>query len=74
MDVVESMLTMDPNSRPGPAIYKKMIYFNSINFDNIMATEPPFIPNVNDPLDTGYFHAKNQIQHLNMSNFEMSQM
>lgn len=73
VDVVEAMLTMDPNLRPGPAEYKQMTYFNSIDFDDIMAKEPPFIPNVDDPQDTGYFNAKNQIQHLKMSNYEENQ-
>jgi serine/threonine-protein kinase greatwall len=74
VDVVESMLTMEPSERPEADFYKKMSYFNDIDFDNIMAVEPPFIPNPNDPLDTGYFNAKNEIQQLKLSNFEMSQI
>lgn len=66
------MLTSDPYERPGPDEYKRMPYFSSINFEDIMATKPPFVPNTDDPQDTGYFAAKNEVQHLKMSNFEMN--
>ena len=72
VEIVESMLTMLPAARPGPDEYKKMKFFDSINFETIQNMEPPFVPSLNDPLDTGYFQARNELQHLRLSNFEMS--
>lgn len=72
MEIVEAMLTMQPSERPGPEDYKALKYFESIDFDNIQNADPPFVPNLDDPLDTGYFQARNELQHLELSNFEMS--
>lgn len=72
METVEAMLTMQPSERPGPEEYKSMKFFESIDFNDIQNAEPPFVPNLDDPLDTGYFRARNEMQHLELSNFEMS--
>lgn len=72
METVEAMLTMEPSERPGPEYYRLMRFFKSIDFENIQDTEPPFVPNLDDPLDTGYFQARNEMQHLELSNFELS--
>lgn len=72
MEVVESMLTMSPSARPGPEDYKVMKFFESIDFENIQNSEPPFVPSLDDPHDTGYFRARNEMQHLKLSNFEMT--
>lgn len=72
MEVVEAMLTMSPAVRPGAEECKVMKFFESTDFDNILNLEPPFVPNLDDPLDTGYFRARNEMQHLELSNFEMS--
>lgn len=72
MEAVEKMLTMNPEQRPSAEECKAMKFFESVDFDNILKTEPPFVPNLDDPLDTGYFQARNEMQHLKLSNFEMS--
>jgi hypothetical protein len=72
MEMVEAMLTMSPTARPGPEECKAMKFFDTTDFENIQNMEPPFIPNLDDPLDTGYFRARNEMQHLELSNFEMS--
>lgn len=72
METVEAILTMQPSSRPGAEECKAMKFFETIDFVNIQNMEPPFVPNLDDPLDTGYFHARNEMQHLKLSNFEMS--
>lgn len=72
MELVENMLTMSPSVRPGAEECKAMKFFASTDFDNIQNMEPPFVPNLDDPLDTGYFQARNEMQHLKLSNFEMS--
>jgi hypothetical protein len=72
METVEVMLTMSPSERPGPDHYKGMKFFESIDFEHIQDCEPPFVPSLDDPLDTGYFRARNEMQHLELSNFELS--
>lgn len=72
METVEAMLTMNPSERPGPEDYKAMKFFENIDFDHIQDSDPPFVPNLDDPLDTGYFRARNEMQHLELSNFELS--
>lgn len=72
METVETMLTMNPSDRPGPEHYKGMKFFESIDFEHIQDCEPPFVPSLDDPLDTGYFRARNEMQHLELSNFELS--
>lgn len=72
MEAVESMLTMSPSLRPGADECKAMKFFESIDFENIINAEPPFVPNLDDPMDTGYFQARNEMQHLKLSNFEMT--
>lgn len=66
------MLTMSPNLRPGAEDCKAMKFFESIDFEDIQNKIPPFVPNLDDPMDTGYFRARNEMQHLELSNFEMS--
>lgn len=72
MTAVESMLTMSPSKRPGAEESKSMKFFEGIDFDNILNMEPPFVPNIDDPLDTGYFQARNELQHLELSNLIFS--
>lgn len=72
VEAVKSMLTMDPAVRPKADECMKMKFFESIDFDNIRKIEPPFRPEVDDPHDTGYFRARNEMQHLHLSNFELS--
>lgn len=69
---VKSMLTMDPTQRPGADECMKMSFFDLIDFENICKMEPPFRPELDDPHDTGYFRARNEMQHLHLSNFEFS--
>jgi serine/threonine-protein kinase greatwall len=72
VEAVESMLTMNPAERPDAEECKKLKFFESIDFDNIRNMEPPFVPQLDNPHDTGYFDARNQLQHLQFSNFEMN--
>ncbi|XP_053669866.1 serine/threonine-protein kinase greatwall [Anopheles nili] len=71
VDVVEQLLEMDPTKRPAAEQMQQMAYFSSVDWKNMGSMEPPFIPNPDDPLDTGYFEARNVLQHLKLSNFNM---
>jgi serine/threonine protein kinase len=72
VEAVQAMLTVDAKSRPCAEDCKSMKFFESINFDDIQNMEPPFRPEIDDPHDTGYFQARNEMQHLHLSNFELS--
>ena len=72
MEAVNALLTVNPTERPGADECKRLKFFESINFDDIRNMEPPFVPALDDPHDTGYFRARNELQHLQLSNFELS--
>ncbi|KRK02807.1 serine/threonine-protein kinase greatwall isoform X2 [Drosophila yakuba] len=69
MEAVELLLTMDPNERPAAREVQQMRHFACIDWENIGNTEPPFVPTPDNPTDTGYFDARNNLQHLQLSNF-----
>ncbi|CAO1360054.1 unnamed protein product [Diamesa serratosioi] len=69
-EVVEALLTMDPNQRPTAACVQEMKFFSIIDFKNVQNADPPFVPSLDDPHDTGYFKARNEMQHLHLSNFD----
>ncbi|XP_039449986.2 serine/threonine-protein kinase greatwall [Culex pipiens pallens] len=71
VEAVESILEMDPVKRPQAEQMMQMAFFESIDWTALESAPPPFIPNPDDPQDTGYFEARNVMQHLKLSNFDM---
>uniref|UniRef100_A0A182QE38 Serine/threonine-protein kinase greatwall n=1 Tax=Anopheles farauti TaxID=69004 RepID=A0A182QE38_9DIPT len=71
VEAVEQLLEMDQNKRPAAEQMQRMAFFTCIDWKNMSQMEPPFIPNPEDPQDTGYFEARNVMQHLKVSNFNM---
>lgn len=71
MEAVNLLLTMDPTERPAAKEVQQMAFFSCIDWDNIENEETPFVPNPEDPTDTGYFEARNNLQHLKLSNFAL---
>ncbi|SPP81036.1 serine/threonine-protein kinase greatwall isoform X1 [Drosophila guanche] len=69
MEAVELLLTMDPAERPAAKEVQQMRHFACIDWENIGNAEPPFVPTPDNPTDTGYFDARNNLQHLQLSNF-----
>ncbi|XP_030371321.1 serine/threonine-protein kinase greatwall [Scaptodrosophila lebanonensis] len=69
MEAVELLLTMNPAERPAAKQVQQMNFFACIDWDNIGHMEPPFVPTPDNPTDTGYFEARNNLQHLKLSNF-----
>lgn len=55
---VELLLTTDPKLRPTAKDVHKMDFFSSIDWDKLESVEPPFIPNPENPTDTGYFEGR----------------
>ncbi|XP_063548641.1 serine/threonine-protein kinase greatwall isoform X2 [Cydia strobilella] len=68
---VEALLTMEPSDRPAAAAVKSMPLFRTVNWENQLNAEPPFVPTPDDLHDTGYFQARNILQQLHVSNFDM---
>ncbi|XP_060645295.1 serine/threonine-protein kinase greatwall isoform X2 [Drosophila nasuta] len=71
VEAVELMLTMEPAERPAAKEVQQMRYFADIDWENIGHMEPPFVPTPDNPTDTGYFEARNNLQHLQLSNFAL---
>ena len=62
---------MDPNLRPAAKEVQQMPFFASICWSNLENEEPPFVPTPENPTDTGYFDARNNLQHIKLSNFAL---
>lgn len=71
VEAVELLLEMDPLKRPRADQMMEMAFYEQIEWKNLETADPPFIPNPDDPQDTCYFEARNVMQHLKLSNFDM---
>uniref|UniRef100_A0A182SR81 Serine/threonine-protein kinase greatwall n=1 Tax=Anopheles maculatus TaxID=74869 RepID=A0A182SR81_9DIPT len=71
VEAVEQLLEMDQTKRPAAEQMQRMPFFACIDWKHMSLMEPPFIPNPDDPQDTGYFEARNVMQHLKLSNFNL---
>lgn len=68
---IELLLTVDQKSRPNAKEVKKITLFETVDWDNLLLKEAPFIPLPDDETDTTYFEARNHEQNLKVSNFEL---
>ncbi|KAG8237260.1 hypothetical protein J437_LFUL011290 [Ladona fulva] len=64
VEAISSLLTLDPDTRPGAEEIKVMPLFKDIPWSTLQDTTPPFIPEPTDDTDTGYFQVSNIIYHL----------
>ncbi|XP_023301310.2 serine/threonine-protein kinase greatwall isoform X1 [Lucilia cuprina] len=71
VEAVELLLTMDPSERPAAKEVQQMPFFECIDWEHLETEEPPFVPNPENPTDTAYFEARNNMQHLKLSNFAL---
>ncbi|GFO43662.1 serine/threonine-protein kinase greatwall-like [Plakobranchus ocellatus] len=55
---VEALLTVDIDSRPAAKETKAMVFFSEIDWENLLETEPLFVPQPDDDMDTTYFKRK----------------
>lgn len=74
IDAVEQLLTMDPSKRPTSKEVQTMKFFSTIDWNGLQGTEPPFVPQPQDQYDTGYFEPRNIMQHLKLSNIDISEL
>ncbi|XP_014243201.1 serine/threonine-protein kinase greatwall [Cimex lectularius] len=68
---IEALLTLDPNARPNGEELKRFSIFKNINWDNLYESEAPFIPQPDNDMDTTYFSARNNLQNLKVSAFDL---
>lgn len=66
---VLQLLTREPHARPGFQELCSLPFFQSVPWSSLLDKEPPFVPDPDDDTDTGYFDARNQMQHLQLSSF-----
>ncbi|CAB3240565.1 unnamed protein product [Arctia plantaginis] len=71
VSAIESLLTMEPSDRPSASAVQAMELFRNIDWNNQLNVEPPFVPTLTDVHDTGYFQARNILQQLHVSNFDI---
>lgn len=69
VNAVELFLTMDPISRPIGKDVQNMKFFHDIDWKNLQSATPPFIPQPENPTDTGYFEG-NFILHKEKNYFK----
>lgn len=66
---VLELLTREPEARPGFQELCSLPFFESVTWGSLLDQEPPFVPSPDNDTDTGYFDARNQMQHLQLSSF-----
>ena len=71
VQVVDKLLSFDPKERPNLNSLKSFKLFENLSFENLRASPAPFVPQPGDSMDTTYFEARNNIQNLTVSNFDL---
>lgn len=54
-DLIDKILTLDPDKRPGASQIKAHPFFADINWDQLLTQKMPFVPKLCDDQDTSYF-------------------
>ncbi|XP_069937652.1 serine/threonine-protein kinase greatwall isoform X2 [Cherax quadricarinatus] len=68
---IDKLLAFDPKVRADFELIKSSSLFHCINLPNLRDMPAPFVPQPDDAMDTTYFEARNNIQHLTVSNFDL---
>ncbi|XP_069134056.1 serine/threonine-protein kinase greatwall-like [Argopecten irradians] len=72
-NVINELLTTDPDLRPSAKEVKEMPLFADLDWNNLLDITPAFIPQPDDEEDTIYFEAKNSMQELLVSGVDFGQ-
>lgn len=70
IEVVESLLNLQPNLRPNAKELKKFPLFSEVDWNLVGIKPAPFIPTPDDDMDTSYFNARNTLHHIQLSDVE----
>lgn len=68
-DAISRLLTMDDSKRATFKDLKRHVLFNGMDWENLQEQPMPFVPQPDDETDTTYFQARNDAQHLQVSEF-----
>ncbi|XP_068204499.1 serine/threonine-protein kinase greatwall [Palaemon carinicauda] len=71
VEEIDKLLAYDPKSRSNFDTLKSSPLFSCIDWTCLRDTQAPFVPQPDDATDTTYFEARNNIQQLKVSNFEL---
>ncbi|XP_045583999.1 serine/threonine-protein kinase greatwall isoform X2 [Procambarus clarkii] len=71
VEIIDKLLAYDPKVRANFESIKSSSLFSCINWPNLRDIQAPFLPQPDDAMDTTYFEARNNIQHLTVSNFDL---
>ncbi|KAF5269889.1 hypothetical protein FQR65_LT05688 [Abscondita terminalis] len=72
IEAIEQLLDADPISRPAAKEVKQMKVFEGNDWENLLSTQPPFVPVLDDMTDTVYFQARNELLNFNLSSVEFN--
>ncbi|CAM9373533.1 unnamed protein product [Lampetra planeri] len=70
-DAISRLLTMDDSKRATFKDLKQHVLFNGMDWENLQEQPMPFVPQPDDETDTTYFQARNDAQHLQVSEFSL---
>ncbi|XP_061178277.1 serine/threonine-protein kinase greatwall-like [Saccostrea echinata] len=68
---IDALLTMEPKERPKDREVRKLAFFDSVDWENLLEVEPPFVPQPEGDEDTTYFEARNSQQQLMVSGIDL---
>ncbi|KAK7061137.1 hypothetical protein SK128_026711 [Halocaridina rubra] len=71
VEALDKLLAHNAQSRANFDTLKECSLFSCINWTNLRDTQAPFVPQPDNAMDTTYFEARNNIQQLKVSNFNL---
>nr|XP_014290111.1 serine/threonine-protein kinase greatwall isoform X2 [Halyomorpha halys] len=71
VEAIQQLLTRDPSVRPKGEEVKKFRLFREVNWKDLHNSTAPFIPQPDSIIDTSYFTARNTLQNIQMSGFDL---
>ncbi|XP_071526343.1 serine/threonine-protein kinase greatwall-like, partial [Panulirus ornatus] len=71
VEIIDKLLAYDPKIRADFESIKSSPLFSCIDWASLKDIQAPFVPQPDDAMDTTYFEARNNIQHLTVSNFDL---
>ncbi|CAL4067640.1 unnamed protein product, partial [Meganyctiphanes norvegica] len=71
VEAIDKLLAYDPKVRADKSVLKCLELFSEVDWSKMKETEAPFVPQPDNAMDTTYFEARNNIQHLTVSNFDL---
>ncbi|XP_063687860.1 serine/threonine-protein kinase greatwall-like [Bolinopsis microptera] len=69
-EAIELLLKSEPHQRAGLDELKEHIFFENIDWENMLGMEMPFVPEPENDTDTGYFEGHNSAFNIKLSDFD----